>query len=105
MAGASREGAALSGVAVAPLRIAVVGCGAFGRNHLRVYNALTCLGQPVKIAAVVDPNAGARESAALEYGAQAFASVNAMLAASSFGPSGGLQEGQRWSRRQTPSEI
>ncbi len=68
-------------VALTPLRIAVVGCGAFGRNHLRVYNTLTCLGEPVEIAAVVDANPGARESAALEFGVPAFVSVEAMLAA------------------------
>ena len=61
--------------------MAVVGCGAFGRNHLRVYQALAGLGQPVEIAAVVDKSEGARETAALEYGVPAFASVEGMLAA------------------------
>ncbi len=64
-----------------PLRIAVVGCGAFGRNHLRVYGALACLGEPVQVVAVVDWNAGARASAASEFGVPAFESVEAMLAA------------------------
>ena len=72
----------MSGAAVRTLRVAVVGCGAFGRNHLRVYKAINCLGKPVEVAAVVDPNAGARETAALEYGVPAFACVEDMLAAS-----------------------
>ena len=54
---------------------------AFGRNHLRVYEALTCAGRPVELAAVVDPHTGARESAALAYGVLAFRSVQEMLAA------------------------
>ena len=71
----------MSGAAVAPLRIAVVGCGAFGRNHLRVYKTLACLGKPVVLVAVVDPSAAARETAAMEYGVPSFASVEEMLAA------------------------
>ncbi|WP_419804899.1 Gfo/Idh/MocA family protein [Terriglobus sp.] len=71
----------MSGAAVPVLRIAVIGCGAFGRNHLRVYEALTCLGEPVEIAAVVDPNPGARESAELAHGVPGYRSVEEMLAA------------------------
>ena len=71
----------MSGTAIAPLRVAVIGCGAFGRNHLRVYRALACLGEPVHVVAVVDASAGARASAASEYGVPAFASVEAMLGA------------------------
>lgn len=70
----------MSGAPIPVLRIAVIGCGAFGRNHLRVYNDLSKLGQPVALAAVVDPNTGAREAAALTYGVPGYASIEAMLA-------------------------
>ena len=42
----------------APLRVMVVGAGAFGRNHLRVYRELERAGYPVELAAVIDPDAG-----------------------------------------------
>ena len=58
-----------------PVRVAVVGAGVFGRNHLRVYRELERVGQPVELAAVVDPSADAREWAASEYGIAAFASI------------------------------
>jgi predicted dehydrogenase len=57
------------------VRVAVVGAGVFGRNHLRVYRELERAGFPVELAAVVDPNLAARESAASEYGISAFASI------------------------------
>ena len=63
-----------------PIRVAVVGAGAFGRNHLRVYCALQAEVDSVELAAVVDPVAGVREAAAAEYGIPAFASVEALLA-------------------------
>ena len=63
-----------------PARIAVVGAGAFGRNHLRVYRALEAQTNSL-LAAVVDPSEPVRQAAALEYGIPAFASVEQMLAA------------------------
>lgn len=69
----------MSGAAVTPLRIAVVGCGAFGRNHLRVYQALATSGVPVQVVALVDPNPGARELAVRDHGLPAFATVEALL--------------------------
>lgn len=59
-----------------PVRVAVVGAGVFGRNHLRVYRELERAGFPVELAAVVDPNPGAREWAAKEYGIAAFGSIS-----------------------------
>ena len=58
------------------VRVAVVGAGVFGRNHLRVYRELERAGFPVELAAVVDPNPSAREWAAKEYGIAAFGSIN-----------------------------
>jgi predicted dehydrogenase len=65
----------------APLRVAVVGAGAFGRNHLRVYRELEDAGVAVKLAAVIDPDAGARDAAAAKYGIAGFATIEECLAA------------------------
>ena len=61
------------------LRIAVVGAGAFGRNHLRVYRELESAGVPVALAAVVEPADAVREAACAQYGIAGFHSVQAML--------------------------
>jgi predicted dehydrogenase len=65
-----------------PLRVAVVGAGAFGRNHLRVYRELE-LADPasVKLAALVEPDPARRESLAAQYGIPGFASLAEMLGA------------------------
>ena len=64
------------------VRVAVIGAGAFGRNHLRVYRELE-LADPSAIAlvAVVDASAAARDEAAARYGVPAFPSVEALLTA------------------------
>jgi len=64
-----------------PLRVAVVGAGAFGRNHLRVYRELERTGHAVELAAVVDPNQAARAAAEAEYGLRGFATIETCLAA------------------------
>ncbi len=65
-----------------PLRVAVIGTGAFGRNHLRVYRELE-LAHPhlVQLAALVDPLAERRASFAATYNIPAFAAVADILAA------------------------
>jgi len=67
---------------VPPLRVAVVGTGAFGRNHLRVYRELEAA-QPqlVQLVALVDPITERRSSFASTYNIPAFASVAELLAA------------------------
>ena len=65
----------------ASLRVAVVGAGAFGRNHLRVYRELEQAGFPVELAAVIDPNDGARAAAETQYGVRGFATIEACMAA------------------------
>ncbi len=63
------------------LQVAVVGAGAFGRNHLRVYRELETSGQPVALVAVVDQDPEIRAKAAETYNTPAFASVEDLLAA------------------------
>jgi predicted dehydrogenase len=67
------------------LRVAVIGAGAFGRNHLRVFRELESsnpdAAPPVTLAAVVDPNPQRREHSAALYGIPAFASIDELLAA------------------------
>ncbi len=59
----------------------MVGAGAFGRNHLRVYRELQQAGAPVELVAVVDPNAAARSAATAQYAIPGFASIDECLAA------------------------
>jgi predicted dehydrogenase len=63
------------------LRVAVVGAGAFGRNHLRVYRELEQAGYPVAIAAVIDPNEAARMAAETQYGVTGFRTIEECLTA------------------------
>ncbi len=62
------------------MQVVVVGAGAFGRNHLRVYGALS-QESPIRVtlAACVDPNATARSAVAADYGIPVFESVEALL--------------------------
>ena len=65
-----------------PIRIAVVGAGAFGRNHLRVYRELeTAHPELIQLTGLVDENAATRDEAAARYGIPAFSSVAGLLAA------------------------
>jgi predicted dehydrogenase len=64
-----------------PLRIAVVGAGAFGRNHLRVYRELEQAGQAIQLAAVVDRDPAVAAEAAAKFGIPGFATIEECLAA------------------------
>jgi predicted dehydrogenase len=64
----------------AAVRVVVVGAGAFGRNHLRVYRELERAGYPVELVAVVDPNQAARERAAADFGVRGFATIEDCIA-------------------------
>jgi len=59
----------------------VVGAGAFGRNHLRVYCELEQAGAPVELAAIVDPSEAVRSAASAKYAIPGFASIDECLAA------------------------
>jgi predicted dehydrogenase len=62
-----------------PLRVAVVGAGAFGRNHLRVYRELQDAGHDVQLVAVIDRDAAIAADVAAKFGVPAFDSVAACL--------------------------
>jgi predicted dehydrogenase len=58
----------------------VVGAGAFGRNHLRVYRELQLTGQDVELAGVVDRDAAALADASQKFGVAGFETIEACLA-------------------------
>ncbi len=64
-----------------PLRVAVIGAGAFGRNHLRVYRELEQSGEPIQLAAIVDSNPTVAFEAGQKFGAASFRTIEAALAA------------------------
>ena len=59
--------------------VAVVGAGAFGYNHARVYHELEQQGEPVHLAAIVDADAARADAVAREFNARAFGSIEQML--------------------------
>jgi predicted dehydrogenase len=67
---------------VQPLRVAVIGTGAFGRNHLRVYRELE-QAQPdlVQLAALVESDAGRRTGFAATCNIPTFATLDELFAA------------------------
>lgn len=62
------------------LRVAVIGAGAFGGNHLRVYRELEQAGEAIELVAVVDQNADAAAKASGKFGIPAFSSIEECLA-------------------------
>jgi predicted dehydrogenase len=64
-----------------PLRVAVCGAGAFGRNHVRVYRELQASGFPVVLAAIVEPHPDRASSLAAEIGIPVFTTLDQCLAA------------------------
>ncbi|MGA7631401.1 MAG: Gfo/Idh/MocA family oxidoreductase [Terriglobales bacterium] len=58
--------------------MAVIGVGAFGRNHARVYRELQQAGS-VRLVGVVDPDTARADAMAREFGCKAFGSVEQML--------------------------
>ncbi|MBZ5722806.1 MAG: Gfo/Idh/MocA family oxidoreductase [Acidobacteriia bacterium] len=57
----------------------MIGVGAFGRNHARVYHELQQQGEPVVLTAVVDADVARADALAREYGVRAFGSVEQMI--------------------------
>jgi predicted dehydrogenase len=61
-----------------PINVAVIGVGAFGRNHARLYRELEKSGS-VRLVGVVDPNTARADEIAREFDCKAFGSVEQML--------------------------
>jgi predicted dehydrogenase len=61
-----------------PINVAVIGVGAFGRNHARVYRQLQQAGS-VRLVGVVDPDTARADAVAREFGCKSFGSVEQML--------------------------
>ena len=68
-------------VSQAPLRVAVAGAGAFGKNHLRVYRELETAGLPVALVAAVEPDAARAAETVAKYAIPVFDTVDELLAA------------------------
>jgi len=68
---------------VTTINVAVIGAGAFGRNHARVYRQLEQSGEPVRLAAVVDRDRAHAEALAREFGPEVrvFGDVEQLIAA------------------------
>jgi predicted dehydrogenase len=59
--------------------VAVVGAGAFGRNHARVYRQLATEGEPVRLVAIVDSNLERADAIAKEFDCRAFGSIEQLV--------------------------
>ncbi|HMH14862.1 MAG TPA: Gfo/Idh/MocA family oxidoreductase [Edaphobacter sp.] len=64
-----------------PLRVVVVGAGAFGRNHLRVYRELQQAGKDVELVGIVDRDPATLAAAAAKFEVRGFDTIEACLAA------------------------
>ncbi len=68
----------LSSSSKSPVNVAVIGVGAFGRNHARVYKQLQSAGL-VRLVGVVDFDTARADEVAKEFDCRAFGSVEQML--------------------------
>lgn len=66
-------------LSTAKTRVAVIGVGAFGRNHARVYSEMQKQGAPVELAAVCDANPERAAELAMEFRTQAFTSLDQLI--------------------------
>ena len=61
------------------INVAVVGVGAFGRNHARIYHQLAGQGEAVRLVGVVDPDVARADAVAAEFGCRGFGSVEQLV--------------------------
>ncbi|MBZ5651518.1 MAG: Gfo/Idh/MocA family oxidoreductase [Acidobacteriia bacterium] len=61
------------------INVAVVGVGAFGRNHARIYHQLAQQGEAVRLVGVVDPDIARADAVASEFGCRAFGSIEQLV--------------------------
>lgn len=57
----------------------MIGVGAFGRNHARVYSHLAKEGVPVRLVGLVDPDTARADTVAREFGCRSFGSVEQLV--------------------------
>ena len=57
----------------------MVGVGAFGRNHARIYHQLAQQGEAVRLVGVVDPDVARADAVAAEFGCRGFGSVEQLV--------------------------
>ena len=57
----------------------MVGVGAFGRNHARIYHQLAQQGEAVRLVGVVDPDVARADAIAAEFGCRGFGSVEQLV--------------------------
>ena len=67
--------------ATSPTLVAVIGCGAFGRNHARVYHELEQKGAMIQLVGVVDADFARAETVASQNDTKAYRSIAELLAA------------------------
>ncbi len=60
-------------------RVVVVGAGAFGRNHLRIWQTLEDAGAPVHLIGIVEPNSSAATNLAAEFRVPVYPSTSELL--------------------------
>ncbi len=63
------------------IRVAVIGAGAFGKNHARVYHDLQAAGIAVELAGIVDTDANRAGTLAAQFGTKAFANLDGLFSA------------------------
>jgi predicted dehydrogenase len=57
----------------------VIGVGAFGRNHARIYQQLAQQGEAVRLVGVVDPDVAKADAVAREFGCRGFGSIEQLI--------------------------
>ena len=57
----------------------MIGVGAFGRNHARIYQQLAQQGEAVRLVGVVDPDVTRADAVAAEFGCRGFGSVEQLV--------------------------
>src|ERR1700758_5712330 len=65
--------------AQSPISVAVVGVGAFGRNHARVYKELEQQGEALRLLGVVDQDVTRADAVGREFGCRSFGSLEQLL--------------------------
>ncbi len=61
------------------MNVVVVGVGAFGRNHARVYKELEQQGEPLRLLGVVDRDVSRADAVAREFNCRSFGSLDQLL--------------------------